>query len=70
MFGGRCTVTCQLSRSGNPTDSAAAAAAVFILQLDLLFTHRQKRFFLSARSFVTGDKNCNGGHESESEKHR
>lgn len=52
MFGGRCTVTCQLSGSGNPTDSAAA---VFILRLDLVFTHRQKRFLLSARSFVTGD---------------
>lgn len=52
MFGGRCTVTCQLSGSGNPTDSAAA---VFTLQLDLLFTHRQKRSFLAARSFVTGD---------------
>lgn len=55
MFGGRCTVTCQLSGSGNPTDSAAAAAAVFTLQLDLLFTQRQKRSFFSARAFVTGD---------------
>lgn len=53
MFGGRCTVTCQLSGSGNPTDSAAAA--VFTLQLDLLFTQRQKRSFFSARAFVTGD---------------
>lgn len=61
----RCTVTRQLSRSGNPADSSPA---VFQLQFDPLFTLWCKCSLFPAGSFVKGDLNSNDSNESVSGK--